>query len=82
MENKYLALNFSNMNTVEIRIFQGTLKKDTVLSYLQFALAVTMFTKKFKWDHMTENNFVKYVYKHKKSYSKLIDLIEGKITWK
>ena len=69
---KWLALNFLPEKTIEVRIFQGTVNKKLILAYLEFCLAVTLFTKDETFDKVTPNGLRKYVTKNGKHYKHLI----------
>lgn len=42
--DRYTALNLSNQNTIEMRIFKGTLKETSFLKNIEFAHALAMFS--------------------------------------
>ena len=41
--DRYDAINITNLNTIELRIFKGTLKKETIFRYLEFCDALVRF---------------------------------------
>lgn len=45
-ENRYQAVNWSNSNTVEVRIFKGTLKYETFMASMELCQAIYSFTQK------------------------------------
>ena len=42
------SLNLQNMNTIEFRLFRGTLKLNTFIASLQFVVVITRFVKSVK----------------------------------
>lgn len=46
--SRYCAVNFNNMNTVEVRTFQSSTDKDTIFSYLNAVYALINFIKEGK----------------------------------
>ena len=54
--DRHCALNLSNRNTIELRIFQGTLEYEEVMAYLEACHAASMFVKTF----LKYNNFNVY----------------------
>ena len=47
-EGRYKAINLQNMNTIEFRLFRGTLKLNTFIASLQFVVVITRFVKSVK----------------------------------
>jgi len=78
---RYKALNLTGKDTIEIRIFQGTLNYNTILAYLEFALAVSLFTKNNIYKNIEIDNFLMYIHENEKIYSNLIDLKDGELIW-
>ena len=63
--DKYDAINLSPRNTVEVRIFQGTLESNRFLSNLEFLESLYHYTNGIKTnqiDNMSSGNYKKYVY--------------------
>ena len=52
--NRYLALNFTRKNTIEFRIFRGTLKYETFIATLQFVDLFARFVKASSEDDIAE----------------------------
>lgn len=44
-DSRYVAINFCNSNTIEFRIFKGTLKAETIMASIEFCDAVVSFCK-------------------------------------
>lgn len=78
---RYMALNLTSMKTIELRFFQGTLNENLILAYLEFALAVSLFSVNYEKDNMTDKNFYKFIKENKKYYNDLIDLCDGRLVW-
>lgn len=62
MRGKYHAVNFSHSDTIEVRIFQGTLDKHVFLRYMEFCKALFEFTKVNSLkESIYLDSFIKYV---------------------
>ena len=62
-EDRYEALNFKNPNTVEFRLFKGTLRYETIIACLEFTYASWYFAKDSGINDLTTDNFLKYICK-------------------
>lgn len=71
-DEKYVALSLCHKNTLEVRIFQGTVNKKLIQAYLEFCLAVTLFTKSVDFEQVSPNGLRAYVKKNKRHYKNLI----------
>lgn len=83
--SRYRALNIGGHDTIEIRFFQGTLQYESIMAYLEFALASVLFTEQYKTcnaDKLTKDNFIKFLNKNTNLYKNLIDLINKRTNWK
>lgn len=58
---RYSALNFHNKNTVEFRLFQGTLRYESVMAALEFAYISWYFTRDTGAYKLTVDNFIDYI---------------------
>ena len=58
---RYQAINFSNRNTVEFRLFRGSLKYETVMSCLEFTRAAWLFSYERSKAEMTSAEFLKFI---------------------
>ena len=47
-DGRYKAINLQNDNTIEFRLFRGTLKLNTFIASLQFVVVITRFVKSVK----------------------------------
>jgi hypothetical protein len=62
-DDRYEALNFKNPNTVEFRLFKGTLRFETIIACLEFTYASWYFAKDSGINDLTTDNFLKYICK-------------------
>ena len=62
-DDRYEALNFKNPNTVEFRLFKGTLRYETIISCLEFTYASWYFAKESGINDLTTDNFIKFICK-------------------
>lgn len=62
-EDRYEALNFKNPNTVEFRMFKGTLKYETIMACLEFTYASWHFAKETGIQNLTTEDFLSYISK-------------------
>lgn len=74
-QNRYVAVNVENSNTVEIRIFKGTLNADTFLATLQWAFNLVRVIKnndisKITWSKTINLEFSKSI----KEYCKIREI--------
>lgn len=81
-ETRYLAVNISNRDTVEFRMFKGTVHPETILASLEFVDAVCRFVKhaspmdcllKTGWDKMCDT-----IVQNKKIYPNIYKMLDGK----
>jgi hypothetical protein len=59
--DRYEALNFQNPNTVEFRLFRGTLKYETLIACLEFTYQTWFFCRDTSQKQLTTSNFLKYI---------------------
>jgi len=72
--DKKAILNLYPEKTIEIRMFMGTTNPILIRAYLEFSIAVSLFTKETDYDHINIVNFKKFVGK-KREYKNLRQLI-------
>lgn len=60
-QDRYEALNFQNPNTVEFRLFKGTLKYTTIMACLEFTYATWFFSREYGTTELTTDNFLKFI---------------------
>jgi hypothetical protein len=82
---RYEAVNWKNENTVEVRIFRGTLKYSTFIASMELVHAVYEFTADAKSMNGTEfdsekfwERFISFVSKRSKKFSNLISYLKLK----
>jgi hypothetical protein len=67
---KDIAANIYHKNTVEVRIFQSTINPLLFTSYLEYCMALAIYTKN-KNNKLTIENFKRYTMKNKSKYPNL-----------
>lgn len=63
---RYEAINLLPANTIEFRIFRGTLKVETLLSYIEFVKAAVEFCSNSSMQSLGEDDFKKWLVKQPK----------------
>lgn len=58
--DRHCALNLSNMYTIELRIFKGTLDKNILFSYLQLTYCLACFVKSHYTTEKVESQFITF----------------------
>jgi hypothetical protein len=71
----YNAVNLNNSDTIEIRMFKGTLEPVLFNKNIEFLHAVFEYTKNHNPASMTAEQFIKYVYNHRRKYPCLWDYL-------
>lgn len=61
--DRYEALNFQNPNTIEFRLFKGTLKYETIQACLEFSFLSWHFTKDASIKDLTMSKFLEFINK-------------------
>lgn len=69
---RWSALNLCPSKTVEIRIFQGTTNKKLILAYLEFCVAVALYTKRTKFEKLSVKQFIRFIKSNKKYFKNLL----------
>jgi hypothetical protein len=77
MGEKCSILNLCPKKTIEIRLFKGTTNPKLFHAYLEFALAISLFTRDTAYDKITVKNFKKYVKINLNNYKNLARLIKN-----
>jgi hypothetical protein len=77
MDDKSSILNLYPQKTLEIRMFHGTTNKILFKAYLEFALAVSLFTKDADYNKVNLINFKRFVKKNIGVYKNLDRLIRN-----
>ena len=73
--DRYEAVNLTNDNTIEFRIFKGNLKTDRILKNLQFVHATIEFTRTRSYRDLSADAFKEFVSRNRKQYQQLHDFI-------
>jgi hypothetical protein len=76
--NRYATTNVENSETIEVRIFRGTLNKSSFHKNIEFVKAVFEFTKEAKNSYSIDS-FKKYVLFNSGSYPNLLYFLENEI---
>ena len=79
---RYQAVNTTNCHTVEIRIFKGTLKHETVLGTIELCHALIGFLDGLPITRIYETDanvlrFVEYVYRNRREYGRLLPMLKA-----
>lgn len=59
--SRYQAVNFANRNTVEYRLFRGSLRYETIMACLEFTRASWLFAYQLSKSEMTTEAFLKFI---------------------
>jgi len=70
-EDRYEAINVTNPNTIEFRIFRGNTRPERIMKNLEFVHAVIHFVNTVSYRQLTSEKFKEYVDKNKKEYPNL-----------
>lgn len=60
-EERREALNFQNDNTIEFRLFKGTLRYETIMACLEFTYATWFFCRETGVTELTTANFIDFI---------------------
>ena len=72
------ALNLQNENTIEFRIFRGTLNRLHFFANFEFVHCLVAYVKHTSMRDISANNFIEYLKKDRKSYINLYDFLAAK----
>ena len=78
---RYEAVNLQNANTIEFRIFKGTLKKESVFKAIEFCAALVAFcscASRSIRDTMMRSELTEFIRLNKKTYPHLAAFLEAK----
>jgi hypothetical protein len=59
--DRYEALNFKNTNTIEFRLFKGSMVYSTIMACLEFTYATWFFTRQSSTKNLTTDQFLKFI---------------------
>ena len=78
-DGRYSAVNNENENTLEVRVFRGSLRKERVLSALEFTHAAVEYTKTLKMvakdKPLSWARFIAYVVLNHETYPNLLTIV-------
>jgi hypothetical protein len=74
---RYTAINLQNHNTIEFRIFRGTLNENSYHKNIEFVIAICNFVKVTSLQQLTTDQFYNYV-RIDKNYKNLTKFMEAK----
>lgn len=79
MHDKYTAVNLSNPNTIEVRIFRGTLNEKAFFKNLEFCEALVEYVQTASIKDLVWEKFILFInskHKYTRRYSNLIEYME------
>ncbi len=74
---RYTAINLQNHQTIEFRIFRGTLNENSYHKNIEFVIALCKFVKVTSLQKLTQGQFYNYI-KQDKNYKNLTTFMEAK----
>jgi hypothetical protein len=77
-EEKYSAINLVHENTIEFRIFQGTVNYRLIKGYLEFCMALILYTKDNKINELSLGKFRSFIRNNKRLFSNASKMIKYK----
>lgn len=73
ISGRYFAVNLSNKHTVEVRIFRGSLRHETITATIQLLQVILSFIKKNNLEKVRSASFKKLVTQNKRKYQELFN---------
>jgi len=73
ISGRYFAVNLSNKHTVEVRIFKGSLRPETITATIQLLQVILSFIKKNSLEKVRSASFKKLVTQNKRKYQELFN---------
>lgn len=77
-DTRYTAINLQNSNTIEFRIFRGTLHFESFMKNLEFVFSFADYIRQCSIGDVNLKSYLKYVASHKKTYKNLFNYLEAK----
>lgn len=74
---RHRAVNLSNPDTVEIRVFNSTLNPKKIYKIIEFCVSLFYFTKNCSLNKNTSDEFIKFIKIHNKKYPNLFEFIRS-----
>jgi hypothetical protein len=81
MQEKFLAVNTLHKNSIELRIFKGTINPITIHRQVEFCHALTNFVKNTSYLKLSFSDFITYASQHKNSYPLLFEFNTEFLKW-
>jgi hypothetical protein len=78
---KFLAVNTLHKNSIELRIFKGTINPITIHRQVEFCHALTNFVKNTSYLKLSFSDFIEYTNKNKNMYPLLFEFNNEFIKW-
>jgi hypothetical protein len=75
--DRYIAVNLMNENTIEIRIFKGTLKQSSFYANLEFCHAMIKYCEQESIMRVSPKNFIRYINNKRKLYPNLYNFLNN-----
>jgi len=76
--DKYTAVNLVHSDTIEVRIFRGTLHEGSFYKNIEYLQALFEFTEHIEQSSLTVENYIKYVSINKNRFSDLYNFLKLK----
>lgn len=67
-DEKFLAVNISHKNTIELRIFKGTINPITIHRQIEFCAGLIQFVKSTAYNLLSYQDFIKFIRGHKNQF--------------
>ena len=78
--DRHHAINISHHNTIETRIFEGTLDTVAFWANVEFCLSLYHYTKKCTAKELGYEPYINYLREHKKNYENLCEILKSYLT--
>jgi len=75
---KYQAVNLSKGDSIEVRIFRGTLNEKSFFKNIEFVKSVFEYTKQEGIGSIDRINYYKYIYENQRTYKNLVSFLKEK----
>jgi hypothetical protein len=76
--SRHKAVNLSCENTVEVRIFKGTLEIEKFLKNIQYCKSLFHYTEEESFKNLNLDNYLKYIQNNKKTFLNLYTFLQSK----
>lgn len=75
---RYVAINLQNQNTIEFRIFRGTLYKQSFLKNIEFVDSLINWCQQTSYKDINKNDYFIYIRNNKSIYKNLFNFLKNK----